>query len=62
MTELQVCMEFMLCFLEFPDVDALFGFQSQAAVIQRDAICWLHTVVPGMFDAKPQELNFWFVS
>lgn len=44
------------------DTEALFSFQNQAAVIQRDAICWLHTVAPQMFDVQPQDFFAWWVS
>ncbi|KAK2152727.1 hypothetical protein LSH36_320g00001 [Paralvinella palmiformis] len=37
------------------DLEALHSFQNQMAVIQRDAVSWLHTIAPKMFDIKQTE-------
>ncbi|XP_022109567.1 integrator complex subunit 1-like isoform X2 [Acanthaster planci] len=39
------------------DMDVLRGFQNQASVMQRDAVWWLHTVVPKMFKVNQQDFN-----
>ncbi|XP_071797108.1 integrator complex subunit 1-like isoform X1 [Asterias amurensis] len=39
------------------DMDVLRTFQTQASVMQRDAVWWLHTVVPKMFKVNQQEFN-----
>ncbi|XP_060583813.1 integrator complex subunit 1-like [Ruditapes philippinarum] len=40
------------------DVEVIYSYQSLVAVIQRDAIWWLHTVVPKFFEPKQQEYVF----
>ena len=50
------------CFLSLSlslDMDVLRTFQTQACVMQRDAIWWLHTVVPKMFATNQQEFTSW---
>lgn len=37
------------------DLDVLRNFQVQVSIIQKDAVWWLHTIVPKMFDVKPQD-------
>ncbi|XP_064607195.1 integrator complex subunit 1-like [Liolophura sinensis] len=37
------------------DLDALFHHRSQAAIIERDSVWWLHTVVPKLIELKPQD-------
>ena len=44
----------------FVDMDVLRTFQTQASVMQRDAVWWLHTVVPKMFKVNQQEFNQWY--
>ncbi|XP_072029946.1 integrator complex subunit 1-like isoform X2 [Amphiura filiformis] len=39
------------------DMDILRSFQTQACVMQRDAIWWLHTVIPNMFSVNQQEFT-----
>ena len=40
-------------------MDVLRSFQNQASVMQRDAVWWLHTVVPKMFKVNQQDFNQW---
>jgi len=46
-------------FYVFIDLEALHSFQNQMAVIQRDAVSWLHTIAPKMFDIKQTEYVHW---
>ncbi|CAG2249830.1 INTS1 [Mytilus edulis] len=40
---------------EKKDLDALHTFRDQISVIQRDAVWWLHTVLPKFMEIKPAE-------
>ena len=40
-------------------MEVLYNFQDQIAAIQRDAIWWLHTIVPRFIEPKPQEYVYW---
>ena len=41
------------------DMEILRGFQKQMAYIQRDAVWWLHGVVPKMMSVKPSDYMHW---
>lgn len=41
------------------DVDVLYAYQQLVATIQRDAIWWLHTIVPSFMEPKQQDYVHW---
>ena len=43
----------------FIDLEALHQYRQQVAVIERDAVWWLHTIVPKYFDIKPSDYVNW---
>jgi integrator complex subunit 1 len=50
----------IMFFFVFPtDLTALHEFQKNVSVIQRDAVWWLHTVVPKMFNATGKDFLTW---
>lgn len=42
-----------------PDLEVLRSFQNQIAAIQRDAVWWLHTVVPSISKLAPKDYVHW---
>ncbi|XP_010846181.1 PREDICTED: integrator complex subunit 1-like, partial [Bison bison bison] len=44
-----------------PDLEVLRSFQNQIAAIQRDAVWWLHTVVPSISKLAPKDYVHWCV-
>lgn len=42
-----------------PDLEVLRTFQNQIAAIQRDAVWWLHTVVPSISKLAPKDYVHW---
>ena len=42
------------------DLEALRSFQNQMAAIQRDAVWWLHTVVPSVSKLAPRDYAHWY--
>lgn len=45
-----------------PDLEVLRSFQNQIAAIQRDAVWWLHTVVPTISKVGPKDYVHWSVT
>jgi len=45
----------------FIDLEALHSYRDQVSVIQRDAVWWLHTVLPKFMEIKPSEYVNWLV-
>lgn len=45
--------------LTFLDLEVLRTFQNQIAAIQRDAVWWLHTVVPSISKLAPKDYVHW---
>jgi integrator complex subunit 1 len=45
----------------FIDLEALHSYRDQVSVIQRDAVWWLHTVLPKFMEIKPTEYVLWLV-
>lgn len=43
-----------------PDLEVLRSFQNQIAAIQRDAVWWLHTVVPSISKLAPKDYVHWY--
>lgn len=43
------------------DLEVLRAFQNQIAAIQRDAVWWLHTVVPTISKLGPKDYVHWYV-
>lgn len=43
------------------DLEALRSFQNQIAAIQRDAVWWLHSVVPTISKVGPKDYVHWYV-
>ena len=43
-----------------PDLEVLRSFQNQIAAIQRDAVWWLHTVVPAISKLAPKDYVHWY--
>lgn len=41
------------------DLEVLRTFQNQIAAIQRDAVWWLHTVVPSVSKLAPKDYVHW---
>lgn len=41
------------------DLEVLRSFQNQIAAIQRDAVWWLHTVVPSISKLAPKDYVHW---
>lgn len=41
------------------DLEVLRTFQNQIAAIQRDAVWWLHTVVPSISKLAPKDYVHW---
>lgn len=41
------------------DIEALHMFRDKVSVIQRDAVWWLHTVLPKFMEIKPAEYVHW---
>ena len=48
----------MLPYKSFADIEVLYSFQQQVAIIQNDSIWWMHTVVPKLTDLKSQDYVF----
>lgn len=46
--------------LSLSDLEVLRSFQSQIAAIQRDAVWWLHTVVPSISKLAPKDYVHWY--
>lgn len=42
------------------DLEVLRSFQNQIAAIQRDAVWWLHTVVPSISKLAPKDYVHWY--
>ena len=42
-----------------PDLETLRSFQNQIAAIQRDAVWWLHTVVPSISKTGAKDYVHW---
>lgn len=42
------------------DLEVLRAFQNQMAAIQRDAVWWLHTVVPSISKLGPKDYVHWY--
>ena len=65
MTVLVVCRSHDWCFKTFTavfsDIEVLYNFQQQVAIIQRDAIWWMHTVVPKFAEPKASDYVSWLV-
>lgn len=50
------------CLFDFgSDLEVLRAFQNQIAAIQRDAVWWLHTVVPSISKLGPKDYVHWYV-
>lgn len=43
------------------DLDGLRSFQNNIAAIQRDAVWWLHTVVPTIAKVPSKDYIHWYV-
>lgn len=43
------------------DLEVLQKFKQQLAVIERDAIWWMHVVVPKIMEIKPAEYVHWYI-
>ena len=51
------------CFLWIPpDLETLRSFQNQIAAIQRDAVWWLHTVVPSISKVGAKDYVHWWAA
>lgn len=48
-----------LTYLSLTDLEVLRAFQNQIAAIQRDAVWWLHTVVPSISKLTPKDYVHW---
>lgn len=48
----------MTC-VSLSDLEVLRSFQNQIAAIQRDAVWWLHTVVPSISKMAPKDYVHW---
>lgn len=48
--------------LFFSDLEVLRSFQNQIAAIQRDAVWWLHTVVPTISKVGAKDYVHWSVT
>lgn len=46
--------------MSFSDLEVLRSFQNQIAAIQRDAVWWLHTVVPSISKLAPKDYVHWY--
>lgn len=46
----------------FSDLEGLRSFQNQIAAIQRDAVWWLHTVVPTISKVGAKDYVHWLVT
>lgn len=46
--------------MAFSDLEVLRSFQNQIAAIQRDAVWWLHTVVPSISKLAPKDYVHWY--
>lgn len=54
--EAVICEWFVTC---LSDLEVLRSFQNQIAAIQRDAVWWLHTVVPSISKLAPKDYVHW---
>lgn len=43
----------------FPDLELIHVFKRQVAVIHRDSVWWLHTVVPKIIELKAEAYLHW---
>lgn len=50
------------CLFFLSDLEVLRSFQNQIAAIQRDAVWWLHTVVPTISKVGAKDYVHWFVT
>lgn len=50
------------CLVCFSDLEVLRSFQNQIASIQRDAVWWLHTVVPTISKVGAKDYVHWSVT
>lgn len=48
--------------LSVTDLEVLRSFQNQIAAIQRDAVWWLHTVVPTISKVGAKDYVHWYLS
>lgn len=55
---LNICLFFVFCL----DLEGLRSFQNQIAAIQRDAVWWLHTVVPTISKVGAKDYVHWLVT
>lgn len=46
----------------YADLGTLHSFRQQVALIQRDSVWWLHTIVPKIIEVKLSEYVHWWVS
>lgn len=52
---------FLISICRFIGLEVLRSFQNQIAAIQRDAVWWLHTVVPTISKLPPKEYIHWYI-
>ena len=50
-----------MCLLFYVDAESVQQFQNQVSIIQRDAVWWLHSVVPKMLTHKLTDWSHWLV-
>lgn len=53
---------FLTCVWFLSDLEVLRSFQNQIAAIQRDAVWWLHTVVPTISKVGAKDYVHWSVT
>lgn len=41
------------------EIETLHNYREQVAIIQRDAVWWLHSIVPKFMEVKPGEYIHW---